>query len=147
MGVSRPTKSDPCPKQRCPFNRGNKYKDFVNIFPEQMLCPLNGGVSKERLQCKNQGSNHFFFVFSFLPCFLSSLLGTKNLPFDPFSLKCLQLSLGSFQPRGQRPLETRLGSSSKKSTRINQAASPHSFKINTLYLFMVFGVNLSLSRC
>ena len=58
----------PFPQIEVSFNRGNKYKDFVNIFPEQMLCSLNGGVSKERLQCKSQGSNHFFFVFSFLPC-------------------------------------------------------------------------------
>ena len=21
-------------------NRGNRYKDYINIFPDQMLCPL-----------------------------------------------------------------------------------------------------------
>ena len=43
----------------CPFNRGNKYKDFVNIFPgpkfvspEWRYCPLNSlGVPRERFQC------------------------------------------------------------------------------------------------
>ena len=30
----------------CPFNRGNRYKDYVHIFWDQILCPLNGGVPK-----------------------------------------------------------------------------------------------------
>ena len=25
---------------------GNKYKDYVQIFRDQILCPLNGGVPK-----------------------------------------------------------------------------------------------------
>ena len=32
-----------------PFNRGNRYKDYVHIFRDQILCPLNGGVLKERM--------------------------------------------------------------------------------------------------
>ena len=31
-----------CP--RCPFNRGNKDKDYVNIFPGPNFVSLNGGV-------------------------------------------------------------------------------------------------------
>ena len=31
-------------EQRCPFNRGKRYKDCVSIFRDQILCPLNGGV-------------------------------------------------------------------------------------------------------
>ena len=36
-------------QQRCPSNRGNKYKHHVTIFLFQILCPLiiNGGVPKE----------------------------------------------------------------------------------------------------
>ena len=34
------------PEWRCPFTRGNKYKDYrdILIFWDQSLCPLNGGV-------------------------------------------------------------------------------------------------------
>ena len=32
-----------------PFSRGNRYKDYVHIFWDQILCPLNGGVPKERM--------------------------------------------------------------------------------------------------
>ena len=28
------------------FIWGNKYKDYVHIFRDQILCPLNGGVPK-----------------------------------------------------------------------------------------------------
>ena len=30
-------------------NRGNRYKDYVHIFWDQIYCPLNGGVPKERM--------------------------------------------------------------------------------------------------
>ena len=42
---------------RAPFNRGKKYKDYVNIFQGRNLvspewkCPLNRGVPKERYHC------------------------------------------------------------------------------------------------
>ena len=38
---------------RCPFIRGNKYKDYrnISIFRDQNLCPLNRGVPKERFHC------------------------------------------------------------------------------------------------
>ena len=45
------------PKQRFPYNRVNRYKNYVNIFPApnflspQWWCPLNRVVSKERLHC------------------------------------------------------------------------------------------------
>ena len=46
-------------QKKCPFplNKGvpsieyNKYKDYVNIFRDQILCPSNGAVSKERFHC------------------------------------------------------------------------------------------------
>ena len=44
-------------QKKCPFNTGNKYKDYVSIFPRpnfvssQWLCPLNRGVRKEGFQC------------------------------------------------------------------------------------------------
>ena len=46
-----------CPLNRCPFNRSNKYKDKVNIFPghnflsPERRCPLIRGVSKDRFHC------------------------------------------------------------------------------------------------
>ena len=48
------------PDQRCPFNRGNKYKDYVNIFPgpnfvsPEWRCPLYRGVPNERFHYKRE---------------------------------------------------------------------------------------------
>ena len=45
------------PEWRCPFSRGNKYKDYGNIFrgtdlvSPELRCPLNRGVPKERSHC------------------------------------------------------------------------------------------------
>ena len=45
-------------EKRCPFNRGNKYKDYVNInFPGANFvsplwrCPLNRSDPKEKFHC------------------------------------------------------------------------------------------------
>ena len=52
-----PQKVPLSPQQRCPFNRGNKYKRYVNILPgsnfvpPEWRCPLNRSVSKERFHC------------------------------------------------------------------------------------------------
>ena len=48
-----------CP--RCPFNRGNKDKDYVNIFPgpnfvsPEWRCPLNRGLSKGEAPTRSKG--------------------------------------------------------------------------------------------
>ena len=34
------------------LRRGNRYRDYVNVFPGPNLCPLNRGVLKERFHCK-----------------------------------------------------------------------------------------------
>ena len=45
------------PEQSCPFNRGYRYKDYVDVFPgpnfvsPEWRCPLNRGVSKEKFHC------------------------------------------------------------------------------------------------
>ena len=49
-----PEKLSLSPEQRCPFNRGNKYKDlYKNIFSLTKLWrgPLNRSVLKERFHC------------------------------------------------------------------------------------------------
>ena len=44
-------------RYRCPFNGGNRYIDYVgvfpgpNFFPPEWSCPLNRGVPKERFHC------------------------------------------------------------------------------------------------
>ena len=44
--------------EKCLFNRGNKHKDYVNIFSQpnfvspEWRCPLDRGVPKERFHCK-----------------------------------------------------------------------------------------------
>ena len=44
-------------QKRCPFNRGNRYKDYGNIFPGPNFVPpewrslLNRVVPKERFHC------------------------------------------------------------------------------------------------
>ena len=44
-------------QKKCPFHRGNKYKDYVNVFPApnsvflEWRCPLHKSVPKERFQC------------------------------------------------------------------------------------------------
>ena len=38
------------PEWRCPINRGNKYKDYEDVFPGPNLVSLNGGVPKETFQ-------------------------------------------------------------------------------------------------
>ena len=44
-------------QKKCPFNRGNRYKDYVNIFPgpnfvpPEWRCLLNRVVPKERFHC------------------------------------------------------------------------------------------------
>ena len=48
-----------CP--RCPFNRGNKDKDYVNIFPgpnfvsPEWRCPLNRGLPKGEAPTRSKG--------------------------------------------------------------------------------------------
>ena len=46
------------PERRCPFIIGSKYKHYRNVlfFRDQSLCPLNGGVPKERFHCILLGS-------------------------------------------------------------------------------------------
>ena len=45
------------PELRCPFNRGNGCKDYINNFPgpnfvsPEWRYPLNRGVAKERFHC------------------------------------------------------------------------------------------------
>ena len=45
------------PEKLCPFNRGNRYKNYVGVFPgpnflsPEWRCPSNVGASKERFQC------------------------------------------------------------------------------------------------
>ena len=41
------------PEWRCPFIRGNKYKDYskILIFRDQSFCHQNRGVAKERFHC------------------------------------------------------------------------------------------------
>ena len=55
-----PQKVSLSPEWRCPFNRGNKYKGYVNTFRDQILCPLKRGVPKERFHCLLA----FFFIVS-----------------------------------------------------------------------------------
>ena len=51
--------------KKCPFrlNRGNRYKDYGNIFPEQNFvsrewrCPLNRGALMERFHCSQDKQN------------------------------------------------------------------------------------------
>ena len=50
---------------RCPFNRGYKYKDYLNIFPgpnfvspEWRCPPMNRGVPKKRFHC-----NRLLYLF------------------------------------------------------------------------------------
>ena len=77
------------PKKGCPFNRCNKYKDFVNIFPgpnfvsPEWRCPLNRGAPKGRFQCRNQESNYSFFSspFFLLPISFSPLLSLRKYDF------------------------------------------------------------------
>ena len=39
-------------KKLCPFNRGNRYKNYVGVFPgPNFLCSLNRGAPKERFHC------------------------------------------------------------------------------------------------
>ena len=44
-------------KKLCPFNRGNRYKNYVGVFPgpnflsPEWRCPLNIGDPKERFHC------------------------------------------------------------------------------------------------
>ena len=53
LGFSKPQKVSLSPEKRCPFSRGNKYKDHENMFPGPKFvslarrCPLNRGVPKE----------------------------------------------------------------------------------------------------
>ena len=50
---------------KCPFplNRGNRYKDYRNIFPGQNFvsrewrCPLNRGALMERFHCSQDKQN------------------------------------------------------------------------------------------
>ena len=44
--VSPGRRLKPGSRRSVPFllNRSKKYKDYVNIFPDQIWCPLNGGV-------------------------------------------------------------------------------------------------------
>ena len=48
-----------CP--RCPFNRGNKDKDYVNIFPgpnfvsPEWRCPFNRGLPKGEAPTRSKG--------------------------------------------------------------------------------------------
>ena len=45
------------PEKLCPFNRGNRYKNYVGVFPgpnflsPEWRCPSNVGASKERFHC------------------------------------------------------------------------------------------------
>ena len=61
--VSKPRFRDPekvsfLQNRLCPFNRGNKNKDYVNIFPgpnfvsPEWRCPLNRGVPEERFHLR-----------------------------------------------------------------------------------------------
>ena len=36
-------------QEECPFDRGTKYKDYMNIFAGPNSVSLQGGVPKERL--------------------------------------------------------------------------------------------------
>ena len=44
-------------KKLCPFNRGNRYKNYVGVFPgpnvlsPEWRCPLKIGTPKERFHC------------------------------------------------------------------------------------------------
>ena len=57
-----PEKVSLSPEQSCPFNGGNKYKHYVNIFPGPNFvfpkwgCPLNRGVPKEKFHCTTKHS-------------------------------------------------------------------------------------------
>ena len=43
--------------EKCPFNRSNRYKEIMSVFPRPNFVslnwrsPLDGGVPKERLHC------------------------------------------------------------------------------------------------
>ena len=49
------------PGRKCPFNRGNRYKDNVNSFLEwnfvssEWNCLLNRDVPKDRFHCNQVG--------------------------------------------------------------------------------------------
>ena len=71
-----PEKVPPSPEQRCPFNRGNKYKDYVRIFPGPNFLspegsrPLNRGVPKERFHCIQNAiltPSRTLLFFNFVP--------------------------------------------------------------------------------
>ena len=70
-GFGNPQKVSLSPKQRCPFNRGNKYKEYVNSFlgpnfvSTQKRCPKGEVplyVSKSVIRKFNMLA--FFFIFS-----------------------------------------------------------------------------------
>ena len=54
-GFRDPEKLSLSPEQRSSFNRANRYKDYVNIFPRpnfvtpEWRCPLNKSVPKEEV--------------------------------------------------------------------------------------------------
>ena len=48
LGLRDPENVSLFPEWRCPFNTGNRYKDYMGVFPGPKFVPLNGGVPEER---------------------------------------------------------------------------------------------------
>ena len=73
LGLWDPENVSLFPEWRCPFNRGNRYKDYMGVFPgpkfvsPEWSCPMNRGVPEKRLHC----------IFS-LEC--RSLISLLNFP-------------------------------------------------------------------
>ena len=60
-GFWNPERGSLSPEQMCPFNRSNRYKDYVKGFPgpdfvsREWRCPLRRGVPKKRFHCMRKG--------------------------------------------------------------------------------------------
>ena len=71
---------------RCPFDWGNKYKDYVSIFPVPDFtweCPVNRCVPKERFSCNGKYIeanflSHLIFMFIFFFTLLAYITIPKN---------------------------------------------------------------------
>ena len=51
-GFRDPERVSLSPEYRSFFNKEVTDKDYVDVFPEPNLCPLNRGVPKGRFHCK-----------------------------------------------------------------------------------------------
>ena len=71
---------------RCPFDWGNKYKDYVSIFPVPDFtwkCPVNRCVPKERFSCNGKYIeanflSHLIVMFIFFFTLLAYIAIPKN---------------------------------------------------------------------